>query len=162
MVIWLILINSHSVFLSHPVLFNHCLVSPHFIIALFDSIASQELSLQKRKLLLWCQITCSITLLRHQYTNQNGLKLNVVSHTHSALIILGELKYLYKDTPHFPFIQSLSLLSESCFFVFCLVYRPDPNWTTIQIGSHLSYDTYIGSHSCLVPDTVVNLIADFQ
>ena len=60
--------------LSHPALFNHCLVLPHSIIALFDSIASQKLSLQKRKLLSWCQITCSETSLRHQY---NLVKMSV-------------------------------------------------------------------------------------
>ena len=44
-----------------------------------------------------------ITLSRHQYTNQNRLKLGVASHTHSALTTLEELKHLYRGTPYFPF-----------------------------------------------------------
>ena len=90
------------------------------------------------------------TSSRHPHINQNGLKLSVASCAHSTLNALGELECLYRGTSHFLFIQSLSLPSEFCFFIFCLVYRPDPNWATIQISSYLSHDIYIGSHFCLV------------
>ena len=147
-----------------------CLVSSYSIIILFCLISSLSYlilqlcrsSIFKRE--SYCHDVKShvqkpyqdinITLLRCQHINQNRLKLSVASHTHSALTALKGLKCLYRGTPHFPFIQSLFLSSESCFFVFCLVYRPDPNQATIQIGSHLSHDIYIGSHSCLVPDNV--------
>ena len=143
MIIWLTLINSCSVFPSHPTSFNHHLILLCSIIILSCLISSLScLILQLHRSLVfkkrsYCHDAKShaqkphqninITSSKHQHTNQNRLKLNVVSHTHSALTALEELKHLYKGTLHFLFTQFSSLPSKSCFFVFHLVYRSDPN-----------------------------------